>query len=531
MSKPLLSPARATPARALAGRGTLLPMLAALGIVALMLYAYRDVWGRPFAADDYQWLLSVRGLSFRQVAARAFDVSSQSHFYRPLVWLLFWAQTTLFGLDPRPFHMVSMALHGLNAALLGWLAWRLGVSRWGALLAAAIVALHPAPFEAVVWVSAQSELLAAALLLIMAHLWIGGRRTTDDGRQVQNREPRTRERGVQFLSSHSSDEFPGSRSSPVPTVPFTRSPTRPLIWSSGHLVTTLLTTLALALALLAKESAVIGLPLLALLGTRGNRRSSRFLPYVLPALLTAAYLLLQRSVEARNYLLQNGGYGLGMHLLLNPLRSLALVFVPLPGSEHADAPMLVWVGAGVAALLLLLFIMGNGGARRLIAALLLTLLPTAPFVSPPDSRYLYEPVLVAALLAGALLTWAWRERPAHARVTLAARWSMVILAIWFAWFAVGELHAREGRWSAASGPGGSLWRLAQDVCSADRPKRFMVVDPPVAPPHVEAIVRLACGAKTEPLVVGRAQVAEKLKNRTVVVAFPNGSAHVEQRRP
>jgi hypothetical protein len=32
-------------------------------------------------------------------------------------------------------------------------------------------------------------------------------------------------------------------------------------------------------------------------------------------------------------------------------------------------------------------------------ALGLTLLPTAPFVSPPDSRYLYLPVMATALLA------------------------------------------------------------------------------------------------------------------------------------
>ncbi|HEU5011163.1 MAG TPA: hypothetical protein VFT66_01375 [Roseiflexaceae bacterium] len=511
MSEPFISSARATPARSLAWRAALLPILAGFGIAALMLYAYRDVWSRPFVADDYQWLLGVRGLSFRQVVARAFDVSAQSHFYRPLVWLLFWAQTTLFGLDARPFHMVSMALHALNAGLLGWLAWRLGVNRWGALLAAAIVALHPAPFEAVVWVSAQSELLAAALLLIMAHVWVAGRRTTDEtnaGRRAQSAERRAT---ITVSSCHL----------------VILSPIHPLARS-------LLATLALALALLAKESAVIGLPLLVLLGSHGNRRgAARFLPYVLPTLLTVAYLWLQRSIEARNYLLQNGGYGIGIHMLLNPLRSLALVFVPLPGTEHADAPMLVWIGAVVAALLLVLFIMGNGGTRRLIAALLLTLLPTAPFVSPPDSRYIYEPVLVAALLLAVVsqrrMTNAERRMPSTLRGAVVL--CSVFLVLGAGWFAVGEVHAREERWSAASGPGGSLWRLAQDVCSADKPKRFMVVDPPVAPPHVEAIVRLACGAKTEPLIVGRAQVEAKLKNRTVVVGFPNGSAEVEQRRP
>src|SRR3954453_15196179 len=97
------------------------PILAALAIVALTLFAYRELPARPFAADDYQWLLSVRGLSIGQVGRKAFDPAAQTHFYRPLIWLLFWAQTRAFGLDPRGFHGVSLGLHLLNAALLGGL--------------------------------------------------------------------------------------------------------------------------------------------------------------------------------------------------------------------------------------------------------------------------------------------------------------------------------------------------------------------------------------------------------------------------
>src|SRR5690242_8803448 len=86
---------------------TLIAALAALGIAALVLYAYRELPGRPFAADDYQWLLNVRGLSFGQVVRTAFDAGAQVHFYRPLVWLLFWCQSRLFGLEPRGYHVVT----------------------------------------------------------------------------------------------------------------------------------------------------------------------------------------------------------------------------------------------------------------------------------------------------------------------------------------------------------------------------------------------------------------------------------------
>ncbi len=545
----------------------ILPALAALAVAALTLYAYRELPARPFAADDYQWLLNVRGLSFGDVARKAFDPGAQSHFYRPLVWLLFWAQARAFGLDPRGFHAISLALHLLNAGLVGGLAYRLtkdegrrtneerttsssSVFRLSpALAAAAIVALHPAPFEAVVWVSSQSELLAAALLLAALHLWLCRQTTKDEGRPF--------------------DAAQGRR---------TKAESDANRWSLVVGRSSVFATLALGLALLAKESAVIGLPLLVLLGRADDRRPttndqrpttdrqhaipithhasritfhvSRFTPYVLPMLLTLAYVALQVAIERRNYLLAQGGYGVGPQLVLNPLRSLALIVAPLPGSEHADAAWLVPLGALVALGLLGFWILDFGfwmRARReqskilspqskIMLALGLTLLPAAPFISPPDSRYLYLPVMAAALLVGFTILdfgfWiAIRQTKIQNPIPKMGCFVLVagFFALVLAWAASGELHAREGRFAAASGPGGSLWRVAKAVCAEGRPDRMVIVDPPLAPPHAEAIVGLACGDATRAKIVGRDQVAKAIKGHTVVIAFPNGSAEIEQR--
>lgn len=515
----------------------LLAGLAALAIAAIALNAYRDLLGRPFAADDYQWLLAVRGLGAGQVVQRAFDAGAQSHFYRPLVWLLVWAQWRMFDLDPVGYHVVSLALHLLNAALVGLLAYRLQIADCrsqaapGArqstvynrqstipIVAMAIVALHPAPFEAVTWISAQSELLAATLLLAAQHLWLPKRADKEIRRQEDQ--------------AHT----------PMVSV------------SPGLLVS----TLAYGLALLAKESAVIGLPLLLLAG-RSNvqplKRSTvqRLAPYLLPTLITLAYVALQISVERRNYLLRQGGYGLGPQLVLNPLRSLALVVAPLPGSEHADAAWLVPMGA-IVALILLAWLALNVRSvivvrqpqstiyylrSALILALGLTLLPTAPFASPPDSRYLYLPVIAAALLAACTMydlqaTIGSRPLIVHRRAKI-AHWSLVagrwLLVICLAWWSAGELRAREGRFAAGAGPGGSLWRLATSVCAEGQPERMVVVEPPLAAPHAEAIVALSCGPAVKTLVVARDQAARAVKGRAVVVEFPNGSAQVTRRTP
>jgi len=326
----------------------------------------------------------------------------------------------------------------------------------------------------------------------------------------------------------------------------------------------LLATLTLGLALLAKESAVIGLPLLFLLGKANPQRSNlqtfkppnlqQWTPYILPALLMLAYVALQVAIERRNYLLEQGGYGFGPQLLLNPLRSLALIVAPLPATEHADAAWLVPVGA-LLALVLIRFtiydlrftiwrrsnkssIVDRRSSVGLILALALTLLPTAPFVSPPDSRYLYLPVMAAALLAAFTIydlrfTIRSRHRLAHRLSSIVYRRGIVICSLFLvlalAWWSSGELHQREWRFAAASGPGGSLWRLASAVCAESRPDRMVIVEPPLAPPHAEAIVGLACGDATRARIVGRDQIDGALKGRTVVIAFPNGSAEVERR--
>ncbi len=500
----------------------LLPVLIGLGLAGLTLYAYRNLPGRPFAADDYQWLLNVQDHDLGALLRAAFDPAEQTHFYRPLVWMLFWVQLRLFGLEPLGFHLVSLGLHLLNAGLLGALAYRLAPpaddtqSAPGqtvqntklkpqnvALLAAALAALHPAPFEAVAWVSAQSELLAAALLLAMLHLWAGRRPLS----------------GAAAL-----DPWP------------------------------LAATLALALALLAKESAAIGLGLLALLewcrpapsGGRASLRRSAL--RLAPAgLLTLGYLLLQVQIGGRNYLLGSGGYGLGWQLAQNPLRSLALIAAPLPGTERADAAWLPQLGAAVAVPLGLLLLAAipagllarpaSAGARCRIGAvlaLLLTLLPTAPFVSPPDSRYLYLPVFAAALLLALLVSQGHQasHSPASApklKTQNIAAWLLVLCALVLLWQAPGEVAGREGRFAAATGPGGSLWRLASGLCAAETPQRLLVVDPPLAGPHAEAIVRLACGPHVRPMVVARDQIEQAIEPNSVVVAFPNGSAEIERR--
>ena len=497
----------------------------------LTLVAYRNLPTRGFAADDFQWLVGARSQSFGRMLRGAFD-PGQNHFYRPLVWMSFWLQEHLFGLDQRGFHGVSLGLHVANALLAGWLVWKLlaqtpAVRALPALLAASIVALHPAAYEAVTWVSAQSDLLAGFWLLLLLHLWLaaagdGGRRTEDGGRRTEDGGRRTE------------DDL--------------RNPLNPLPRSINNgafgippFVFRLSSSLALALALLTKESAIIGLPLLILLdlwATRSSPRTTHYAlcttHYVLPTLLTIAYLAVQLRVERANYLVDQGGYGLGPQIIFNPLRSLALLVAPLSGSENAAAAWLIPFGAIVVALLLGPLLLGRRGrllGRILpLVALAFTLLPTAPFRSPPDSRYLYLPVIAFACMC-ALALREFRGTMDGGRWTVdGGQGAVVALALALALAACAETSAREARFAVAAGADNSLWQLATTICAERMPDRVIVLNTPTAEIHARAAIQLACGKKATPIFATTLAIAQaNLEPNSVIIDFPGGVAHVAQR--
>lgn len=151
--------------------------------LGLSLICYVQVWRFNFVYDDDFQIVSnakiqswsyLRGYFTSHLWASAGNSDHVSSYYRPLFLLWLRLNYALFGLNPACWHASSLALH-LVAVWLAYLAtlrllalagWNGGSRRAAAAVAALIFALHPAHVEPVAWLSAASELLLAIFFLL-----------------------------------------------------------------------------------------------------------------------------------------------------------------------------------------------------------------------------------------------------------------------------------------------------------------------------------------------------------------------------
>jgi tetratricopeptide (TPR) repeat protein len=97
--------------------------------------------------------------------------------YVPATYTLWWTVAKIAWhtddtggyLDPRPFHVASLALHVLAALVVFALLRRLLRKDWPAAVGALIFALHPLQVETVAWISGAKDLLGG--LLVLVALW------------------------------------------------------------------------------------------------------------------------------------------------------------------------------------------------------------------------------------------------------------------------------------------------------------------------------------------------------------------------
>lgn len=315
-------------------------MVAVLTVVPVVVYY--PALRAAFFDDDYQWLVS--SWSFHPGQLVAFG--SMSHFYRPVIDVYFAVLTPLLGGSPVLFHAASIGLHTATVLTLFALARRIGRRDVFGFVTALLFAVQPSDIDAVAWVGALAETIGA-LFGCLSLLW--------------------------FLRWRDTSVFA-------------------LRWLSVG---------AFALALLTHESSVVFFAVLVLAdwlisrpltgdpaadSGAGLSRPRTYAPYTI---LLALYLALDLWINSRNYVVSEGYYTIGPHIIVNALNYIVALYV-----GRRDVFNYTAIVIGIA----LLLIRGSARVRFATCWMLLALAPFVAFNWGNTSRYLYQPAIGFSLL-------------------------------------------------------------------------------------------------------------------------------------
>jgi hypothetical protein len=306
--------------------------------------------------------------------------------------------------------LVNVALHALDAVLLGWLVLRLGGPPLAGAAAALLFAVHPVQVESVAWISQRKTVLSAAFMLAALHLWIAHARA-GPGRERAPYAAALVATAAALLSKAVAVVLPVALA--VVDVPLGRARRR-VGWLAEKLPFLALAGAAAVVTVLTKEEVS------AAVSVAGHTR-----------------------VAAGGGLAWHGGGPLETFLTMATVlpRYLRLVLWPAGLSAVYLPPVHTGLDGEVAASLALLALLAVAGgllarrAPRLFAwygLFFLGLLPVSqivPQVTLMNDRYLYVPMLGAAALAGEGLAAASARLGPGGRRALAAGALLALAAL------------------------------------------------------------------------------------------------------
>jgi len=347
-----------------------------LPIAAIAFVLYRRAIGAYFFEDDFQWLVTRFGFH----PSDLLHIGNYNHFYRPVVELFFYAGAAGFGHSARAFHLLSVSVHAANALLVYAVTIAVTRRRLPSLIAALVFVVLPAYVDAVAWVGAIAEPLVTLFGCASVALFARFARTGDR-------------------------------------------------WAYAGAIA------AFGCALLTHESGVTFLPLLVAAGwlartepgwRRIGRRDLRSVgPFVV---LLVLYGAIDIAVNRHNYVVEEGHYRAGIHIIRNVLDYLVALYV----GKHKLASYLAVGGVTI-----LLFWRGSWPVRFATSWIFVTLLPFAFFTWANTSRYVYTPAVGFAMLVGigvAALDAALRVRVPPAVRTSIVSWIVLAVVVRFAVF-------------------------------------------------------------------------------------------------
>lgn len=131
---------------------------------------YPVMWKGDFIWDDGQYVTGNQTLKDPDGLSQIWLEPSSSPNYYPMVFTTFWVEYRLWRDDPRGYHLTNVLLHAVNAILVLIVLVRLKVP--GALVAAAVFAVHPVHVESVAWIAERKNVLSGFFFLAGVLSWL-----------------------------------------------------------------------------------------------------------------------------------------------------------------------------------------------------------------------------------------------------------------------------------------------------------------------------------------------------------------------
>ncbi len=420
------------------------------GIIAVLcMVTYHGISDNYLFNDDFSWL----GAARYDMSARNIPAFRVVNFFRPLINLTFFAVERAAPGNLPLNYALNLALHFLNSILVFHLLSTL-IGRRGIAAAAAILfAVSSLHIGAVFWISARTTLLSTFLLLL-AFVTV-------------TREPR--------------GKVPGA----VPA------------------------SILFALALAAKETAIAGLPLLALLYAirRYGKGMYRLGGGALSSFagISVAYLIIRKMVMG-GFLQHN--WGPGPHAIRNlaggflyQLYPFPLFSLFMPSATSIEEPTHPYLPEIVVVALIVLILWIGAATKRSGAYILavgwglFSMAPASAFryrffstASITQSRYYYLSSIGTLLIVILLLTAVWSER---------SRGRRLLCAVLFLLLCAGSMlrvHRIEKKWDDFTG----MYRevvasLVDEIEKENDITTIAIEDPPLAFPYIADAVLLETG--------------------------------------
>ncbi|HBF35303.1 TPA: hypothetical protein DDW35_12150, partial [Candidatus Sumerlaeota bacterium] len=140
-------------------------------IAVAAIVVFYPVWFAEFTWDDVSTIsvdnLHPSGSLFRIWCKPSLAILDD---YMPLNYTTNWVEYRLWGMNPRGYHLVNLALHILNAMLLFCLLRRIKIQ--GALLVALLFTIHPMQVSSIAWAVQRKDLLYVSFYLLAFLGWL-----------------------------------------------------------------------------------------------------------------------------------------------------------------------------------------------------------------------------------------------------------------------------------------------------------------------------------------------------------------------